>query len=545
MSDKVIRIGSQQGFADSWTNAAPPTSLNLVDFEVPPGLIVDMTRSYIAFNTQLQPVPQTLSSAIDGGAGSGIPNRSPFDTDTPMNSMLRLDNLGAAGECYEAPNAALIRNARISCDKGHIESIRRVDTLKSALFNMEHDREERKDDMNAFVAPKGVLGKGNQSSFFLDTVVRNTDGGTGAGDGNIITGETSRLLSRDVKVPLKSVFGIAEGADAFDTSKFGSVRIHAETNWKHIKSQQLGGSEATSQSFDGANPWGGVEQQGNIAIGASVTSVFTRFAYTDFQQTSPFYVGQRVLVSGTWTDAAATAVVNIPQVILSIEQINLVGDGDINKLKITFDPAINAAALQNPDGASPRALGNVTMKADNTYATTITVNRAELVLFTRPQMDTPSEYQYVTYSTEEDNGNGLTSFARGYTMEAEAEQMMVCLAPQSQILPSTVYESYRYAVDNKDMTGNRSVSVRSPIAYDRLTRALDNQYTDWRSAQLKFFNQTPVAPLQAAAYDKTNSTIVDTLPLSDRSKYVDLQIESAAGVQDLKIYKQMVRSIRA
>ena len=542
MSDKIIRIGSQQGFAESWSNAAAPTALNLVDFEIPPGMIIDMTKSYIAFNTEIAPV--AAAGAI-ANRNTGVGNLGTFTTESPVSHMLRLDNLGAAGECYEAPNAALIRNARMSCDKGHIESIRRVDTLKSALFNMEHDREERKDDMNAFVAPKGTLGVGNQSSFFLDTVVRNTDGGTGAGDGNIITGETSRQLSRDVKIPLKSVFGLAEGADAFDTSKFGSVRIHAETNWKHVKSQALGGSEPTSLAFDATNNWGDMEDVNAVAAATNIPSVITKFSYTDFQQASPFYVGQRVMVSGTWSGGAVR--VNIPQVILSIEQINLVGDGDLNKLKITFDPTINGGAigLQNPNGAGPENFATVTMRADTTPTVTLTVNRAELVLFTRPPMSSPSEYQYVTYTTEEDNGNALTSFARGYTMEAEAEQMLVCLAPQNHILPSTVYESYRYAVDNKDMTGNRSVAVRSPIAYDRLTRALDNAYTDWRSAQLKFFNQTPVTPIQANAYDKTNSTIVDTLPLSDRTKYVDLQIECAAGVQDLRIYKQMVRSIKA
>lgn len=542
MSDKIIRIGSQQGFAESWTNASAPTSLNLVDFEIPPGMVIDMTKSYMSFNTQINPA---AAAGTIADRNTGVGNLGTFTTESPVNQMLRLDNLGSAGECYEAPNSALIRNARMTCDKGNIESIRRVDTLKSALFNMEHDREERKDDMNAFTAPKGVLGIGNQSSYFLDTVVRNTDGGTGAGDGNVITGETSRLLSRDVKVPLKSVFGLAEGADAWDTSKFGATRIHCETNWKHVKSQALGGSENTSLTFTGGEFWGSMESHVNLADGDDLTEVITQFEYTDYQQVSPFYVGQRVFVDAD--NATIGNQRNIPLVIASIEQITLVGDANINKLKIKFDTSVNGGKVISNASGAPQNITAIVMRADNGVADTasITVNRAELVLFTRPQMSSPSEYQYVTYTTEEDNGNALTSFARGYTMEGEAEQMMVCLAPSNEILPSTEYESYRYAVDNKDMTGNRSVLVRSPIAYDRLTRALDNQYTDWRSAQLKFFNQTPVTPTQANAYDKTNSTIVDTLPLSDRPKYVDLQIECAAGVADLRIYKQMVKSIKA
>jgi len=541
MSDKIIRIGSQQGFAESWDVANKPSSLNLVDFEVHPGLIVDMTRSYIAFNTQIQPSPQTLVTSA--AATPGTTNKGVYTSESPLNSMLKLDGLEGTNS-YEAPNAALIRNARISCDKGHIESIRRVDTLKSALFNMEHDREERKDDMNAFTAPKGALGLANQSSYFLDTVIRNTDGA-----GNAITGETSRQLSRDVKVPLKSIFGIAEGADAWDTSKFGTTRIHCETNWKNVKVEQLGGLEQTSNKFDekdagaAAIKWGQMKDQVALGAGASVTKVVTQATYldTDYQQTSPWFVGQRVQLTGNVV--AVGLYTDIPFVISKIELNTTIGNADYGSLEITFDPAINAEGIKNEDGSAQNVNG-LLMKADHTATQNVIVNRAELVLFTRPPMDTPSEYQYVTYTTEEDNGNGITSFARGYTMEAEAEQMIVCLAPQNDILPTTAYESYRYAVDNKDMTGNRSVFVNSPIQYDRLNRALNNQYTDWRSAQLKFFQQT-VATTQATSYGKPNSTIVETLPLSDRPKYVDLQIECAGGVAELKIYKQMVRSIKA
>mgnify|MGYP003627189213 CR=1 FL=1 len=550
MSDKVIRIGSQQGFADNWNNAGAPSSLNLVDFEIPPGMIVDLSKSYIAFNTQITPAVQTLVSTPPN---TGTNNKGEFATDTPINSMLRLDNLGATGECYEAPNVALIRNARISCDKGQIESIRRVDTLKSALFNMEHDREERKDDMNAFAAPKsGVLGNGNQSSYFLDTVIRNTDGAALA---NVITGATSRQLSRDVKVPLKSMFGIAEGAEAWDTSKFGTTRIHCETNWKHVKSQVLGGAEDVSAGFipSGAvgTQFGAMDVVTALAGDANVRTLKSSLTYTNYQQQFPFFVGQNVLVSATITGNTTSAFVDIPFRISA-----LMFDTATQKMDIALDPTINpttgagtgqAGGIFN-DTAGPLNVTAITMKADNTYATdaSITVNRAELVLFTKPEMSTPSEYQYVTYSTEEDAApENLTSFARGYVMEAEAEQMIVCLAPPNHILPSSEYSSYRYAVDNEDMTGNRSVRVGSPLQYDRLTRALDNQYTDWRSAQLRFFNQTPITPTQILAYDKQNATIVDTLPLKATQKYVDLQIEKTAAIADLRIYKQMVRSIKA
>lgn len=554
MSDKVIRIGSQQGFADQWSAKhgaiVAPANLNLVDFEIPRGMIIDMTKSYVAFNTEIQPIAQAETAPPDAATtGSNA-----FTVDDPINAMLALTNLApkagagdAFEQAYQVPNAALIRNATISCDAGQIESIRRVDCLKSSMFNMEHDSEERKDDMNAFTAPKSVRGRGNQTSYFLDSVSLNTDDA-----GNALTGATSRQLARDVKVPLKSVFGIAEGADAWDTSKFGSTRIHMETNWKNIMAIPLGSDEPDVTSFTAptATKWGGIDDIGPIANttpNTTVSVVELTYPYTNPQQVLPFFVGQKVLISGTCAEEATISFVGVPVEILKLQYLTgAAGTANLNKVQVTF----NTSFFANSHTA-PVNLTAVSMRSDISAGLTVTVNRAELVLFTRPQMDTPSEYQYVTYSTEEDNGNDIKSFARGYTMEGNAEQMIVCLAPNGQILPSRAYESYRYAVDNEDQTGNRSIPVASPLQYDRLTRALDNQYTDWRNAQLRFANITPVSfglfqgPEQNKMYDKPNSTIVETLPLSDRMKYVDLQIECDAGVQDIRIYKQMVRSIKA
>ncbi len=51
--DRVIRITSQQGFSDSWSNAQGATTLNLLDFVIPSGLTVDLSKSYIAVNAQV------------------------------------------------------------------------------------------------------------------------------------------------------------------------------------------------------------------------------------------------------------------------------------------------------------------------------------------------------------------------------------------------------------------------------------------------------------------------------------------------------------
>ena len=74
MSDKVIRISSQQGFSDEWLNAGAPTNLNLLDFVIPRGMVVDLSKSYIAFNTSF--------SHAAAGDFTGV---------EPLNAMLKMN----------------------------------------------------------------------------------------------------------------------------------------------------------------------------------------------------------------------------------------------------------------------------------------------------------------------------------------------------------------------------------------------------------------------------------------------------------------------
>ena len=64
MGDKVIRINSVQGFADSFTNTVQSTILNLCDFVIPKGLTVDLGKSYIAFNTQINSAETLAASGV-------------------------------------------------------------------------------------------------------------------------------------------------------------------------------------------------------------------------------------------------------------------------------------------------------------------------------------------------------------------------------------------------------------------------------------------------------------------------------------------------
>lgn len=530
MSDKIIRIASQQGFSDTWDNTGAPTKLNLLDFTIPSGMIVDLSKSYIAFNTE-------ISHDAGGNFATGL---------EPTNTMIKMNGLVDNDDATEVPNVALIRNAHINCDgKGLIESIRRVDTLKSSLWNLEHDAEDRKDDMNAFTAPKGIRGVGNQTSFFLDATTRNVD----AND-VVIQDSTSRNIARDVKVPIKDIFGIGE-ADDWNTSKFGETRLHCETNWKDVRAVKLGGNEETCNSFDGTNKWGQMIDQA-LGAGAATSSAITEFEYDDYQQYFPFFVGQRCLISAT-TDNADP---NPADVAVEISQLDY---NEANKkMYITF-----STAWYTEGQAAAVNLSAILLKSDNTYTPKITVNKAELVLFTKPPMPTADEYNFVTYTTEQDNGNNIDSFSRGYVLEPSAQNIFVALCRNGKKLPTTQIVSYRYAIDNEDQTGNRSIKPASPLQYDRLIRCLDaaSPTTEWRNAQQRWLNLNPdttangntTPPVNGLGgmYDKENTLICETLMQTPEPKYLDLQIESTGTadanddkkLQEIILYKQHFKSI--
>ena len=81
----------------------------------------------------------------------------------------------------------------------------------------------------------------------------------------------------------------------------------------------------------------------------------------------------------------------------------------------------------------------------------------------------------------------------------------------------------------------------SPLQYERIQRCLDAQLgLGFRNAQLKFYNQ---ANNQAAVYDKAVSVICETCEESQNSKMLNLNIECAAGLNQLILYKSISKSV--
>ncbi len=511
MSDKVIRITSQQGFSDTYANNEKPSGLNLLDFTIPRGYNIDMSKSYVAINAQVN-----------------------NDSGNPVNAAFWLDVNNA--EKINVPTSALIRNCSISNDKGNVENIRRLDTLNCALFGLEDTAEERKGNMNTFAQHQGGRGVNNETSFNLDCVTDNTtpDGTT------LNTANVSRELSRDIKIPLNHMFGMCN-SEAYSTDIWGETRIHCETNFVKgtgagLQSRPLGGSEATSLMFDGATNYGDMEPQNGIVADASTTALESTGSYGDWENVYPFFVGQEVSVK---KNVSGIGDVTTDHVITGVRfQGNNTANPPTNQQKVFM--TLNPPAFTNPAGQPNRDITAIEVSAKITATLSNVVNRAELVL-TLTDESPDEEIEFSTYSSEEDNGNSLSSFQRTYLAEPEANAIFVACCNNGSILPSRTIESYRYAVDNEEQTGNRDVKIGQPLHFDRLQRCLDSQVgLGFKNAQLKFYQNTNT---QAAGYAQPVSMICETLNETEGNKKVAIQIECAANLEQIILYKSMSKSI--
>ena len=511
--DKVIKISSQQGFADSYTNAQKPSNLNLLDFTIPSGMNIDMSKSYIAINAEVT-----------------------NDSANPVNAnfFLDVDN----GEKINVPTSSLVRNCHISNDKGQVESIRRLDTLNTALLYITDEAEERKSNMNIFGTFPGPRGIGNRTSYLLDCVTNNVspDGST------INTSNLSRNISRDIKIPLKEMFGCCV-SEAYSTDKFGETRIHVETNFVKganagLKSIVLGGDERTSLMFDATNNYGDFTDQAGIANGDSTVKIESKGVYQNWQLVCPFFVDQQILLSAT-ISGGQPAIVDTVHIITAMEfQGDNTTPNGSGKVFLTLSPP----AYSNSAGAGAFDVSDITIKAKTDQTLTNVINRAELVLHTSTEQP-DDDIVFNTYTSEEDNGNDLTSFHRQYLVEPEASGLLVALCNNSQILPNRTFESYRYSVNNEEQTSNRDVRVGTSLQYERIQRCMDRQLgLGFKNAHLKFLKNDET---QAAGMTGPVSLICETLPMTEGSKKVGLSIECSAGVKQMILYKSMEKKISA
>ena len=496
--EKVIRIQSDNSVVQTFNNSTTVPTQKLFDFTIPRGAVFDLSRSYVSVNIQ----PKVDNNSVIGGV---VPL---------IRTVSEVRTQATTGESHVGKQNILVRNAQLySQTKGMLESIRNQSTLALAKHYLEKDLVEVNRDLDLLGSCQDDVGIGELSSYYTDEVKVCE----GAED---ITTRTSRVIARDHKIYLKDVFGIAK-SNLYSTDVYGDTKIHWEMNLDKFFFKLAQGDEALSTKDD-------IDQPAQLAANAVVTSVTTTKTTEDPHQEGVFFVGQSCRVRGTGSvGGRATDVTAIIT--------KAVYSTTTKKMTYTFNlPLITVGgAVETWSGIT--MIGSVRGAGDAALVFSTQINGAELVLVeVKDAKNVPSEHDYITYSTEELNGNSLNPLNKQLKIEPNAQSLYICSCDNGQIAPDRAINKYRMAINNIDVSGNRDIVFDSQLNKDRLIRAYRNKNVTLKDIRQKM---NKLSILQLNRDDDPNATIVETMPLTDQEKTVNLELTNSANVQEVRCFK--------
>ena len=565
MSDRIIKLQSQQNYQEQAIEGAFINKL--IDFHIPgSGLSYDLSKSYINLNMEI------LNNGLDanGVAPDGV---LPSDKALFRNGLQLANEKGGTFH-HLANNAQIVRNADMfSANRGMVESIRRVNVLRSVLWNVENDEAEMRNGLDKIGQFKGRRGLGNQTSQSMQDVGQNVDM-AGNQDNTI----ASKDIARDYRIPLSDLFGV--GSAQWNSNYFGETRIHLEIQPNLLHAEPLGGAEDSSpfsgQAFSAApvnygamlSYNAGASQLPNLPIssdlGLANFPLITELTYDDPGLDFPFHVGQAVIVSFANTGTAPIAAPTTSQIISGIEHITEATKARLGALTtplanvlvgqvaITFRQAIISTGVTNP-----AVLGTVTLKASLSQpaGNLIAINRAELVL-SEMEGDGPMGMEYSTYSTEETQGIGTQTLNQQVMIEPNCSNLIVANCGQGFNFVDRPWFQYRIAIDNVDQSGNRDIVWGESLHKNRMERFFKNRGQRFTNSTLRQIGCNQVARVAAIPATAPAGSIVDgnqvrfypileTMPITTSTKIVNLELEGTAGnpPQDVIFFKELQRSI--
>ena len=540
--ESIIKISSEQGFAETWTPAdvatAPPTQ-KLLDFIIPANTgTYDLAKCWINVNAEVVPSANANEADITGLQANST---ALYNNDIVGET----DVAGSNRVCGDF--ASIVRNADMfSANRGMVESISRVNTLRQLLFNIENDKAEQHDGNLNLGTFFGRRGPSNGTSHLLQIMGSNTSVG-----GTVDPTITADNTRRDLRIPLSDLFGV--GSALWNSDVYGSTRIHLELDTSRLRIEQLGGSEDTTNFQPAGQNRTYGKMLDNTAASAALggppqlpngddlgvdAPLVTAISYDDFELQMPFYVGQGIEVAFTNTAGAQTRYAQITGIEYN-QGTNLTNPpAGTRKVRL-----YTAGTLYNNGTGAAENITGITIKALRSTAATdqIRINNAEIVLTQLPSVNGPDSIDYRTYSTEETQGiAGLTTFNKQIMVEPNAQNLLVAHCNSNETLPSREWTSYRMSIDNVDVSGNRDIVYNKPLHRDRITRTFNNRGQNISNFSL---NAIKIGAQQAGdANQLALYPIYETLPLTQAQKIINFKL-NAPAIQDVVFFKELQKTI--
>jgi len=494
--DSVSRISAEQGGTVDGNH-------QLLDFIIPnDGSIVDLSKSYFSlkFRNNNTHTSANIANAV-------------------FNNSLNLDDKSAVQTHYTPP-VGLVMHAHMSnANKGNIETLRDVNSLRlNQKLYFTDEEEQIRSQLNNVIGASA-----NKSWGYISPMIQASN--------NDMTGNLNGVASRDIdaelRVPMKDIFNFCKNP-AYAMSDAGDTNVHLELDFGRL-SQQSAYNDADFSTGANASAFGKITDQ----AGAVTTVVLDKQYDENYREEIPYYIGLPVTsTAGTINGANAEQ-----------GQAGVIFKTIAN---ITYSATTRLVTLTLDSALAGDTVGLILASVLPTTAG-FTAFSPQLVLYKRgdnPEIQRP--YNYTTFSSERDNLGNRLNARRQYEIESECVNVLVATKSDSSSLYSdTPLEHYRIAVNNEDIT-NRDVVIRSPVRHDRISRYGMNSGKQVKSLmESRLKRLAPFADLRSRREnDGEIFFIMEPMPVTDKMKLVEFELKAQSGqtVGEVQIFKELLRS---
>tara|TARA_R110001592_G_scaffold213899_1_gene466742 strand:- start:2236 stop:3780 length:1545 start_codon:yes stop_codon:yes gene_type:complete len=513
--DKIFKLQSRN--SDTITSTQ-----NLVDFDIPSNEVLDLSKSYVSLIMK---------------AGATITNITAADNEVAVaNVSAVISTTDTPESAFYVPAVGLVKNANLYCrSKGRLEEIRNCNVLRCNQQVFEKSLRERVSDQItncSSMTSENVWGS-------ISPLIRVTSEDQTNNTGNV----AMQYLDKEVRIPLRDIYNLGS-VDMFDTGRLGETQMHLELDVSRLVPKEMYSVNPSTGFFHTGKTIGelGIAVDADATAGEKTSLVLTQlYNQADYKDRLPFYVGCPIAYSvGTLKRDAGD--INLATATVSVVT-NITYDASTKKVTLTLNTSLG--------NSNANGITGVKIKPAALTGLTVTIDRAELTLHAKTDVkesELPSQMDYTTYSLERDNGNGVASFKKTYEIEPNAVNMVAIVKEAAGGLyadNTDPHLNWRVTIDNEAST-NRNVYSNSTIAFERTARYYLNQGKQVHSLSgTKLFCN----PLDVDS-DRTDiqkvKPIFETLPLSDRMKLVEIEINTpntGKSVGEIDLFKEVTRSV--
>lgn len=492
--DRVIKISSNQSGSLS-------ASKNLVDFDIPSGMVYDLSKSYMVVHSSIE---TTDTHSVATGGSATVPAQS--GGVGVYNCFLNFDS---GNQNYK--NKHIVKNVSMYSQRmGMVEDIRRSDVLQFNLDNIKNDVDSK---INASYNQISSLRGGNAQKGVRWSPHRKYIGlGT----------EPSESIDREIRIGLSEVMNSCN--NIWDGNKYGNTRIHAELS---ITLLQVSETLQTTDSL-WTDTSDGLARSAVAAAGASasVQSLETTRKYNNPSKDAPFFINQKIVITGTLTGLPTNCV----------RQITSITHNASKSITLGFDFPFGSGSI-----ASTTSL---VMKGIPAATSAAIFDSSELVLYVTEKPAQP-QIAFTTYKTEEDS-NGSASYNHQYYLESDIQNIFWgSRSSDTQLGFDSPVTTYRIRESGEDKT-DRDVKYGSSLHLQRLSRAVANsnmRIKDLSSAVFKNNNRLShlLSSQASGAFEHPLFMIAETCQVTEMPKLLDVNIVGSGAFASITLFKQLIK----